>query len=196
MTHLTTLSANKRSASPWQKSRVAPRTTRRPAGKARGARISGIFERRATPSAGMHRRSNAAGLLPRAASACAWLLVLGLAQPALGGEPAPGGEPASGAEPAPGSEPVNAQRARVDYMLNCQGCHLPDGDSAGDVPRMKDFVGNFLKVPGGREFLVQVPGSANAALDDARLADCSTGCWPRSAPNNCLRISSPTRRRT
>ena len=56
-------------------------------------------------------------------------------------------------------------------MLNCQGCHLPDGDSAGDVPRMKDFVGNFLKVPGGREFLVQVPGSANAALDDARLAE-------------------------
>ena len=54
-------------SSPWQKSRVAPRPARRPADKARGGRISGIFDRRATQSAGMHRRSNAAGLLPRAA---------------------------------------------------------------------------------------------------------------------------------
>ena len=66
---------------------------------------------------------------------------------------------------------INAERARVNYMLNCQGCHLPDGDGVGDIPRMKGFVGNFLKVPGGREFLVQVPGSANAALDDAALAE-------------------------
>ena len=39
------------------------------------------------------------------------------------------------------------------------------------VPRMNGFVGNFLHVPGGREFLVRVPGSANAALDDAALAE-------------------------
>lgn len=65
---------------------------------------------------------------------------------------------------------VNAERARVNYMLNCQGCHLPDGGGVGDIPRMKGFVGNFLRVPGGREFVVQVPGSANAALDDAALA--------------------------
>ena len=66
---------------------------------------------------------------------------------------------------------VNADRARVNYMLNCQGCHLPDGDGVGDIPRMKGFVGNFLRVPGGREFVVRVPGSANAALDDAFLAE-------------------------
>ncbi len=75
------------------------------------------------------------------------------------------------AKPLYAGEPVNEQRARFDYMLNCQGCHLPRGEGAGDVPRMTGFVGNFLKVPGGREFLVQVPGSANAALDDARLAE-------------------------
>lgn len=69
------------------------------------------------------------------------------------------------------AESANTQRARVDYMLNCQGCHLPKGEGAGDVPRMTDFVGNFLKVPGGREFLVQVPGSANAPLPDQRLAE-------------------------
>ena len=67
---------------------------------------------------------------------------------------------------------ANADKARVDYMLNCQGCHLPEGRGIpGVVPVMKGYVGNFLRVPGGREFLVQVPGSANAALDDAALAD-------------------------
>ena len=66
---------------------------------------------------------------------------------------------------------VNPNRARVNYMLNCQGCHLPDGEGVGGIPQMKNFVGNFLKVPGGRAFLVQVPGSANAALDDAALAE-------------------------
>lgn len=65
----------------------------------------------------------------------------------------------------------NAERARINYMLNCQGCHLPDGGGVGGIPQMKNFVGNFLKVPGGRAFLVQVPGSANAALDDAALAE-------------------------
>src|SRR5687767_15330206 len=38
---------------------VAPRAARRPAGKARRPRISGIFEEGATPPAGMHRGPNA-----------------------------------------------------------------------------------------------------------------------------------------
>jgi len=68
---------------------------------------------------------------------------------------------------------ASANRARVNYMLNCQGCHGPDaiGSVAANVPRMKDFVGSFLRVPGGREFLVQVPGSANASISDAELAE-------------------------
>jgi len=66
----------------------------------------------------------------------------------------------------------DAQRARLNYMLNCQGCHLPGGEGVeGAVPRMTGYVGNFLRVPGGREFLVQVPGAANAAIDDAALAE-------------------------
>jgi hypothetical protein len=36
---------------------------------------------------------------------------------------------------------------------------------------MKDHVGNFLKVPGGREYLVRVPGSANAPIGDEQLAN-------------------------
>ena len=62
--------------------------------------------------------------------------------------------------------------ARQNYILNCQGCHLPDAMGApGLVPRMKDFVGNFLHVEGGREFIVQVPGSANSPINDEELAD-------------------------
>jgi hypothetical protein len=63
-------------------------------------------------------------------------------------------------------------RARVDYMLHCQGCHGPDGGGTRDgvVPKLDGQLAKFLKVPGGREFLVQVPGSANAAIPPERLA--------------------------
>src|SRR5881392_3588723 len=37
----------------------APRAARRPPRKARGARIPRVFDRRATPRGGMHRRPNA-----------------------------------------------------------------------------------------------------------------------------------------
>ena len=61
--------------------------------------------------------------------------------------------------------------ARQHYILNCQGCHLHDGSgSEGAVPSLKDFVGNFLQVPGGREFIVQVPGVAGAPISDTELA--------------------------
>jgi len=56
-------------------------------------------------------------------------------------------------------------------MLHCQGCHTPDGAGApGKVPSLKGFMGNFLRVEGGREFLIQVPGAAQSALSDAELA--------------------------
>jgi hypothetical protein len=60
---------------------------------------------------------------------------------------------------------------RVDYMIQCQGCHLADGSGLpGAVPPLQGRLGRFLEVPGGRAFLVKVPGSAQSALDDARLA--------------------------
>lgn len=61
--------------------------------------------------------------------------------------------------------------AKQNYMLNCQGCHLPDGSgSPGNVPKLNDFVGYFLHVPGGREFIAQVPGAANAPISNEELA--------------------------
>jgi hypothetical protein len=59
----------------------------------------------------------------------------------------------------------------LDYMLNCQGCHRADGAATpGSVPALAGSVARFLGVPGGREFLVQVPGVSQAALDDVALA--------------------------
>jgi len=69
------------------------------------------------------------------------------------------------------ASPGLAGSPAVDYALNCQGCHLDDGSGTpGSVPRLAGTVGRFLAVPGGREFLVQVPGVATSALDDAALA--------------------------
>lgn len=63
-------------------------------------------------------------------------------------------------------------RARVNYMLKCQGCHQPDGaGNAVNTPPLKDEVSRFLSVQGGREFLVQVPGVASVDLGDQQLAE-------------------------
>ena len=66
-------------------------------------------------------------------------------------------------------------QVRIDYMLNCQGCHLPDGSGfVGKVPDFRGMAGKFLKVEGGREFLVRVPGAATAPISDERLATLLT----------------------
>ena len=62
-------------------------------------------------------------------------------------------------------------RNRLAWMLQCQGCHRVDGAGTGDaVPALADQVARFLHVEGGREFLVRVPGVANAPLGDADLS--------------------------
>lgn len=61
---------------------------------------------------------------------------------------------------------------QVDYMLQCQGCHLADGMGAPErgVPVLKDSIARFVAVPGGREYLVRVPGASGSPLSDAELA--------------------------
>lgn len=61
--------------------------------------------------------------------------------------------------------------SQTDYMLNCRGCHAPDGSGlAGAAPSFRGQVGKFLWVPGGREYLIRVPGTAQSELSDARVA--------------------------
>lgn len=57
-----------------------------------------------------------------------------------------------------------------DYLLHCSGCHQPDGAGVpGLVPALSGLA-PLLATPAGRDYLVRVPGVAQAALDDARLA--------------------------
>lgn len=64
------------------------------------------------------------------------------------------------------------ERAHVNYMLHCQGCHLPEAEGFGSkVPPIKDFVGYFLHSQEGREFLIRVPGVAYSALNDDQVAE-------------------------
>jgi hypothetical protein len=59
----------------------------------------------------------------------------------------------------------------TDYVLDCRGCHGPDGAGApGAAPTFRGQLGRFLTVPGGREYLIRVPGTAQSELDDARTA--------------------------
>ncbi len=65
-----------------------------------------------------------------------------------------------------------AASSRIDYMLHCQGCHLADGSGVpGTIPDLRGSMGAFLRVPGGRAFLVRVPGTAQAPLSDGEIAE-------------------------
>ena len=48
---------------------------------------------------------------------------------------------------------------------------MGDGRGGKDVPNFIGFVGNFLKTDKGREYLLRVPGSANSAVNDEKLAE-------------------------
>ena len=57
-----------------------------------------------------------------------------------------------------GTALANDERAHVNYMLHCQGCHLPQAEGMqGRVPPMKDFVGYFLHARGGKSILDKLP---------------------------------------
>ena len=60
----------------------------------------------------------------------------------------------------------------VNYMLQCMGCHTPDGSgAAGRVPSIRSTLLPFSALAAGRQFLVQVPGASQSTLSDAELAD-------------------------
>mgnify|MGYP001188024675 FL=1 len=61
--------------------------------------------------------------------------------------------------------------ARVDYLLHCAGCHLPDGSGVPpDMPSLRGDPGRIVSLPQGRDYLLRVPGASQALLDNADLA--------------------------
>jgi mono/diheme cytochrome c family protein len=104
-----------------------------------------------------------------ASAAIAWAAAQAFAQPANVVQPANVAQAANVAQPA-GVE--NAQRAWQNWTLNCQGCHRFDGSgSDATAPGIAGTVAKFLRVPGGREYLIRVPGVATSPLSDADLAE-------------------------
>jgi cytochrome c553 len=66
---------------------------------------------------------------------------------------------------------AGAYEPRINYMLQCMGCHTPDGSGEpGRVPSLKETLAPFAKSAEGRRFLVQVPGASQSTLSDADLA--------------------------
>ncbi len=73
---------------------------------------------------------------------------------------------------AASAAPARAGSPSELYTLNCWGCHQPHAEGIpGTVPRLAHSMAYFLSVPGGREFLVQVPGVANSSLNDKETAE-------------------------
>jgi mono/diheme cytochrome c family protein len=62
--------------------------------------------------------------------------------------------------------------ARASYVLHCAGCHGVDGAGLPQsyVPGLKR-LGDLLRLPGGREFVIKVPGVMGSGLDDAQVAE-------------------------
>ena len=60
--------------------------------------------------------------------------------------------------------------AAEDYTLHCSACHTAQGGgSPGLVPSLRELA-PLLALPGGREYLVRVPGVAQAPLSPDRIA--------------------------
>lgn len=67
---------------------------------------------------------------------------------------------------------LQSNNPRSNYLLYCSGCHLVNGTgNHPNVPTLHDELGRMLSVPAMRAYLVQIPGAAQAPIDDAALAD-------------------------
>lgn len=67
--------------------------------------------------------------------------------------------------------PVFAYEPRINYMLQCLGCHGPDGrGEPGRVPSLRSTLAPLSRSAAGRRYLLQVPGVALATLSDQDLA--------------------------
>jgi cytochrome c553 len=58
-----------------------------------------------------------------------------------------------------------------DYVLYCMGCHGEQAEGvASKVPPLAGSLARYMRTPGGRNYVLRVPGAANSVLSDAALA--------------------------
>jgi len=61
---------------------------------------------------------------------------------------------------------------KVDYLLHCSGCHMPDGTGLSSaVPTLHDIMGRMVAEPEGRSYIVRVPGASQAPINDKKLTE-------------------------
>jgi mono/diheme cytochrome c family protein len=67
--------------------------------------------------------------------------------------------------------PASGETARTLYLLKCSGCHRADGQGAVDagVPPFPGFIAELARDPGGRTYMLHVPGVAGSGLNDTDL---------------------------
>ncbi len=58
---------------------------------------------------------------------------------------------------------------RFDFVLNCSGCHRTDASGSATVPALGE-TDALIATREGRDYLIRVPGVAQAPLSDERLA--------------------------
>jgi mono/diheme cytochrome c family protein len=125
------------------------------------------------------RRALSVSGLSRLAALLPWLSLAALSVTGLAAAQDSASESPAGAAPSAdvpaGVAPAgvaDARRAWQNWTLNCQGCHRLDGTgSEGTAPSLAGTVAKFLWVPGGREYLVRVPGVATSPLASDDLAE-------------------------
>lgn len=79
--------------------------------------------------------------------------------------------------------PAQAKDPALNYTMECQGCHGADGSGQNDeIPALDNHLAKFLTVSGGRAFLAQVPGVAQAPLSDADTAEVLNYMLKRFGP--------------
>ena len=56
---------------------------------------------------------------------------------------------------------------KSDYMVHCMGCHMMNGKGLPpEVPAFDSTLGNIVGKPGGRAYVIQVPGASQSPIDD------------------------------
>lgn len=68
--------------------------------------------------------------------------------------------------------PTYGASPRTNYLLYCSGCHLVNGEGKHpNVPTLHDELGRMMEVREMREYLVRIPGAAQAPVTDQELTE-------------------------
>ena len=71
--------------------------------------------------------------------------------------------------PAPSGE---LRLAEQNYFIHCMGCHGENGAGlAGQVPDLRKDLARLAVLPGGRAYILRVPGVTQTSLEPERTAE-------------------------